>query len=58
MLFSYSILSLTSYVSKSRGFFYLAILTVILFVGFKDIMSPDFECYAVAFENIENIKEV
>ncbi|WP_299229703.1 EpsG family protein [Sulfurihydrogenibium sp.] len=54
MLFSYSILSLTSYFSKSRVFFYLAILIIILFVGFKDIMSPDFERYADTYENIEN----
>jgi len=54
MVFSYSILSLTSYLSKSRVFFYLAILIIILFVGFKDIMSPDFERYAYTYENIEN----
>jgi len=54
MVFSYSILSLTSYFSKSRVFFYLAILIIILFVGFKDIMSPDFERYAYTYENIEN----
>jgi len=54
VLFSYSILSLTSYVSKSRVFFYLAILIIILFVGFKDIMSPDFERYAYNYENIES----
>lgn len=55
ILFSYIVLSLTSYVSKSRVFFYLALIIIILFVGFKDIMSPDFERYAKAFENIENI---
>jgi transmembrane protein EpsG len=54
MLFNYIILSLTSYVSKSRVFFYLAILIIILFVGFKDIMSPDFERYAYMYENIES----
>ncbi len=55
ILFSYIVLSLTSYVSKSKVFFYLALIVIILFVGFKDIMSPDFERYAIAFENIENI---
>jgi len=58
MLFSYIILSLTSYVSKSRVLFYLAILVVMLFVGFKDIILPVVESFAVEFENIENIGEV
>jgi len=49
MLFSYIILSLTSYVSKSKVFFYLAILVVMLFVGFKDIILPGFQtlCYSI-----------
>ena len=56
ILFSYIVLSLISYVSKARVFFYLALIIIILFVGFKDIMSPDLERYAIAFENIENIR--
>jgi len=44
-----------SHFSKTKFFFYLSIFLILIFVGFKDIMSPDFERYAVAFENIENI---
>lgn len=58
MIFSYIILSLPSYVSKSRVFFYLTILVIMLFVGFKDIILPVVERCVVAFENIENIGEV
>ena len=44
-----------SHFSKTKFFFYLSIFLILIFVGFKDIMSPDFERYAITFENIENI---
>lgn len=56
LILIYFLLSFTSYVSRNKIFFYLAILFVLIFVGFKDIMTPDFENYAIVFENIEDIR--
>jgi len=49
LLLSYLLFSALSHFSRTKIFFYLSISLVLIFVGFKDIMSPDFERYAVAF---------
>ena len=54
LIFIYIISTLTSYLSKNKLFFYLSTIIIVIFVGFKDVMTPDFERYAFTFENIEN----
>jgi len=56
LLLIFTLSTLSSYLSKTKIFFYFSVLMVLFFVGFKDILSPDFERYALTYDNIENFR--